>query len=237
MLVLMLNFTVVSVFNTASASPQIADNFQPEIIEEAIEGYYTYEVLLEPPVIRFIPVEPVIIENNEPEYIPYIQYIPEGPDRTQRIYDVYKRGWPVYVSAEWQWMIRDYAEAHGFCERWIFGLILVESTFNPYQVSPSGVHLGWGQIDPFWLRFSLDVDRLTDNYLSRNLFDPYDNLLTMIEIWQHAVDRYNLDISTPEGLHQLAFWHNTGQDPRWISNFPYSHQIVRYANELVDIIY
>jgi soluble lytic murein transglycosylase-like protein len=162
-----------------------------------------------------------------------------SPDRTLPIYEVFKNGHRVNVSAEHQWLIRDMAAEYGFCERWIFGLILAESTFNP-KAGEGGRHPGWCQVSPYWLSSRATqggVPRFTDDYRTRSLTDPHDNLLTCMEIWTFAVRTYNLDLTTDLGYHRLAYWHNTGRPPNNVSNWAYSHRIVRFANELVEIQY
>jgi len=51
--------------------------------------------------------------------------------RHERLFDVYKDGYPVRVSAEHQWLVRDLLTEHGYCYRVLgFGLIVNESTFR-----------------------------------------------------------------------------------------------------------
>lgn len=152
------------------------------------------------------------------------------------IYEVYKHGHPVYVSTELQWMIRNLSSLYGFREEYIFGMILAESTFNA-DASNNGCY-GLAQINSYWLRsVPLAPYRITDDYQSRNLFNPEHNLLTLFEMWSYARDVYAIDITTEAGMVQLLYWHNTGGDPRYVTNWAYASRIFKYANELVEIEY
>lgn len=167
--------------------------------------------------------------------LPFWQDVEEPePDRTQPIYRVYKRGWPVEVTADLQWFIRDLAEEHDFCERIIFGTILAESTFRADAIGDRGRSFGLAQINRFWITRA-NINRLDDYWQSRDLLCPYDNLTTMMELWLHARERYSLDTSQDLDMKRLLFWHNTGNDPRRVTYWNYSNRIFSYAAELVLI--
>lgn len=156
-------------------------------------------------------------------------------DRTQPIYEVYKDGIFIEVSTELQWMIRDMAIQYNYPEKIIFGLILKESTFDSNATGDNERSLGLCQIQKFWIR-GANITHFTDDYTDRNLLDPYDNLLTLVEMWGYARDTYSIDITTNQGLKDLLYWHNTGEYIKGV-NWGYSDKIFEYAAELVEIEY
>jgi len=152
----------------------------------------------------------------------------------QPIYEVYKLGYRVNAPAEIQWMIRGLADEHGYDERYIIGLIVAESTFRPCATN-NGCN-GLAQIKDYWLRSRpVEPYRLTDDYASRDLLDPYHNLLTLIEIWNYARDAYDLDTDTELGMTRLLYWHNTGRDPGSVTGWAYATRIFGYVEELVSL--
>jgi len=170
------------------------------------------------------------------------------PDREQPIYEVYKNGHKVDVPAEIQWMIHDMADKYGFDEKIIFGMIVTESTFN--QRATNENCRGLAQINPFWLK-STSVARFTGDPRSRDLYEPCDNLMTLMEIWCYARDAYGLETgiiaasgqgeetlreSTMLGYIKLLYWHNTGKDPRKVARWAYAARVFGYAEELVPIV-
>ena len=153
---------------------------------------------------------------------------------SEMIYEVYKDGVLLNVPADLQWEIRNFSNEYNFNERIIFGLIILESTFSP--TAQNGSCLGLAQIDTFWVR-GANMPRLTDDWRNRNLLNPHDNLLTLMEMWMYARDLYSLNPWDELGMKQLLYWHNTGRDPRNVTNWPYSNKIFDYAAELVEIQY
>lgn len=157
-------------------------------------------------------------------------------DRSLPIYRVYKNGWFVDVTPDLQWFIRDLADEHGFCERIMIGTILAESTFRPYAIGDRGRSFGLAQIQRFWIT-TADIERLTDDWRTRDLLCPYDNLITMMELWNHARQRYSLDMSNDQHVKGLLFWHNTGRSPHSMTTWAYSNRIFGFAAELVELDY
>lgn len=159
----------------------------------------------------------------------------ETPDRTKPIYEVYKNGLPVAdATAEVQWAIRDIASQYNLPEKMIFGLITAESTFVPNLESFDGGCWGLAQINTFWITRA-NITHFTDDYRSRDLCDPYDNLLTLAELMCYARDAYGLDLSTQAGQIKYLYWHNTGQDPTRVTRWDYATRALGYAAELVTL--
>lgn len=171
----------------------------------------------------------LITQAPTPETTPEISQ----EDRTKPIYEVYKNGYYIEVPAETQWIIRDFATEYGFDEKIVFGLALAESTFNPNCKGDSERSLGLYQIQKYWIR-GADITHFTDDYKSRNLFDPYDATLTLMEIWHYAIDSYGIDISTDQGMKDLLYWHNSGKYVQNV-NWAYSNKIFGYAEELIAL--
>lgn len=193
------------------------------------------------PGVEVIPLSPEPSEQVEEtqkvetpiEVTPEPTPEPEAPtyDRTKPIYEVYKGGYAVSVPADWQWYIRDMCETYDFPEPLIYGCILSESTFDA-SASSAGCH-GLAQINSFWIH-GANIKHFTDDYSSRNLCDPYDNILTLFEMWCYARDTYGIDVYSAQGQKDLLYWHNTGRFVRNV-NWAYSERCLRYANELVTI--
>ncbi len=158
------------------------------------------------------------------------------PDRTKPIYEVYKDGWEVEVSAEVQWIIRDFAEKYDFDEKLIFGCCLAESCFEQYAgLSTGSQYRGLTQIGTYWI-YTDTIPRFEENSADRDLFDPYDNILTLMELWSYARDTFDIDTSTEQGKKDLLYFHNTGD--YWENvDWRYSNKIIGYADELVEIEY
>lgn len=155
-------------------------------------------------------------------------------DRTSPIYEVYKNGQRVTdATAEIQWTIRDLLIQYNYAEleKIVFGMAVVESTFNPN--SSNGGCYGLYQIQNFWIN-GANITHFTDDYRSRNLHDPYDATLTLIEMWEYAINAYSIDISTDQGVKDLLYWHNTGKYVKNI-NWNYSNLVFGYADELVAL--
>lgn len=156
-------------------------------------------------------------------------------DRTEPIYEVYKNGWRVNdATAEIQWMIRDICETYQLPEKPIYGLILAESCFVPNLESFDGGCWGLAQINKFWIR-GANITHFTDDYRSRDLCDPYDNLLTLAELMCYARDTYGLDLDTHDGIVKYLYWHNTGKDPSRVTRWDYATRALGYADELVTL--
>lgn len=153
-------------------------------------------------------------------------------DRTKPLYKVYKNGCYVSVPTELQWYIRDLCTKYKFTEKYVYGMILLESCFN--AKAQNGSCLGLCQINKFWINGAA-ITHFTTNYKSRNLKDPYDNLLTMAEMWCYAKSTYNLDLTTENGMMKVCYWHNTGRDPRRITKSSYFNTVAKFAKELVAL--
>lgn len=159
----------------------------------------------------------------------------ETLDRTKPLYEVYKDGWAVEVPVEWQWYIRDLCNTYDLPEKTIYGLILKESTFQPDVESFDGGCWGLAQISTYWIN-GANITHFTDDYRSRDLCDPYDNLLTLAEMMCYARDTYGLDYDTKTGQNHYMYWHATGKSPvkvTWIG--PSATKAFRFAEELVPL--
>lgn len=159
----------------------------------------------------------------------------ETLDRTKPLYEVYKDEWPVEVPVEWQWYIRDLCDTYDLPEKIIYGLILKESTFQPDVESFDGGCWGLAQINTYWIN-GANITHFTDDYRSRDLCDPYDNLLTLAEMMCYARDTYGLDYDTKTGQNHYLYWHATGKSPvkvTWIG--PSATKAFRFAEELVPL--
>ncbi len=146
---------------------------------------------------------------------------------------MYKSGYPVNVPADLQWTIRDLLVKYNYTslEKTIFGMAVMESTFDP-SCSNGGCY-GLYQIQKFWIN-GANITHFTDDYRNRNLHDPYDATLTLLEMWEYAINTYGIDISTDQGVKDLLYWHNTGQYKKNV-NWSYSNTIFKYADELVTL--
>lgn len=183
---------------------------------------------IEPPVAAFSMVPETVPVTQEVEVI-------ETLDRTKPIYEVYKDGYSVDVPTEWQWYIRDLCNTYDLPEKVIYGLILKESTFQPAIESFDGGCWGLAQISPYWIGRA-NITHFTDDYRSRDLCDPYDNLLTLAEMMCYARDAYGLDYNTKMGQNHYLYWHATGKSPvkvTWIG--PGATKAFRFAEELVPL--
>jgi hypothetical protein len=196
-------------------------------------------VYSEPEVIveTIILTEYVEVEVIVREYV-YIEPPPEPrPTRDDYIWEIYRHGTFVYVSPEHQWLIRDLAEKHGYCERLIIGLILRESTFRTNSHNLDGNWQGWTQIHPSWNRNRhVAPYRLTDDHASRSLFDPYQHMQTLMEIWNFARSRFNIDTSTEQGMREVLWWHMSGRYIRGVDHHEI-RRVFRFADEIVEICY
>lgn len=175
----------------------------------------------------------------DPAYFPDVTVTPTEPaeppvpqlDRTKPLYEVYKNGWHVTVPTEWQWFIRDMCEKYNFPEPLIYGMILTESCFNTYD--RTSIYKGLCQIEDYWIRTTV-IPRFDDNWRNRNLYDPYDNITTLFEMWCYARDKYGIDVWTTSGQKDILYWHNTGKYKKNV-NWAYSDKCLRFASELVPL--
>lgn len=200
-----------------SESQLVEDPLEPIAISEAVAAPASDEV-------EVILEETTTAKTNVEEV--------EAPtlDRNKPIYEVYKNGWSVQVPTDLQWYIRDMCEKYNFPEKPIYGMILCESTFDPNAYN-SGCY-GLCQINKFWIRGAA-IEHFTDDYASRDLYNPYHNILTLMEMWCYARDTYGLDPYNNTDMVKLLYWHNTGKDPRNVSNWAYATRALGYADELV----
>lgn len=188
---------------------------------------------------RWIEKEPLVRETFESFVLEIAMHseeveVVETLDRTKPIYEVYKDGWAVAVPVEWQWYIRDLSETYDLPETLIYGLCLSESTFDPTTTSSVGCR-GLVQINPYWISTRANLEHFTDDYYNRDLYDPYDNLLTLAEMMCYAREEYGLDYSQTLGLKRYVYWHATGKNPiRWTDG-PYSRMVLGFAAELVPL--
>lgn len=157
---------------------------------------------------------------------------PPSPDRSKPLYKVYKNGWEVEVDTDLQWYIRDMCEKYNFPEKTIYGMILTESTFQADAYN-AGCY-GLCQINSFWIH-GANITHFTDDYSSRDLTNPYDNLLTLAEMIVYCRDTYGLDLSTRDGQVKWLYWHNTGNHPYGVTYWAYAEKAFGFADELVPL--
>lgn len=186
------------------------------------------EVEQEPIAVAAYATDAVGAASKEVEVI-------EPLDRTKPIYEVYKNGLPVPdATAEVQWIIRDFCEQYDLPEKAVYGLIVGESTFIPDLESFDGGCWGLAQINTYWITRA-NITHFTDDYRSRDLCDPYDNILTLAELMCYARDNYGLDYTQRADLVKYLYWHNTGQDPSRVTKWDYATRALGYADELVTL--
>lgn len=131
-----------------------------------------------------------------------------------------------------QWIVHDLAQKYNLPEKYLFGMILAESDFNPNARSSANCQ-GLFQISPSWLR-NKTLPTLEGNRRSRNLYNAYENTLTACELMIWARDNYGIDLWSEQGFKDYAYFHNTGKYKKGVS-WAYSNRCVRYANELVKL--
>lgn len=205
---------------SAAAPAVILPEPEPPAISEVVEESVSEVVIAACEVIETTPQEVEVIEPL---------------DRTKPIYEVYKNGFFVAdASAEIQWIIRDFCEQYDLPEKAIYGLITAESTFVPNLESFDGGCWGLAQINTFWITRA-NMTHFTDDYRSRDLCDPYDNILTLAEMMCYARDTYGLDYTQRADLVKYLYWHNTGHDPRKVTKWDYATRALGYAEELVTL--
>lgn len=194
---------------------------QDEIEALSIDILPVEEEVIEEKTV-FIMSEPLPVETEEVIKL----------DETKPLYEVYKNGFKINVSTELQWYIRKLSEEYGFIEKYLYGVILSESAFR-YDAR-NGDCIGLCQVNKIWLE-SKYVKRITEDYMYRDLTNPYDNLLTVMEIWLWAVNAWDLDLSTEDGMMRVIYFHSNGRNPKDIKSSWYFDLISEYANELIPL--
>lgn len=173
----------------------------------------------------------IIVTIDESEQL--LEEVEPEEDRQQGLYILSKNGYVLpNQHIDIQWLIHDMCEQYDIPERWMMGMILAESTFDTNDVSSSGC-TGLTQISGYWLRSTV-VPELEPGRRSRNLRDPYQNILTTIEMMHYARDKYGIDLNSEQGFKDYAYWHNTGKFKQNVS-WDYSNKCIRFGNELTAI--
>lgn len=154
-------------------------------------------------------------------------------DRSAPIYRLSKDGYVLSNQrvAE-QWIVYDICAKYNLPEKYIFGMILMESDFNPNATSSSGCK-GLGQISSYWLRNKV-VPEFEAGRRNRNLYDPYHNALTIAEMMTWCANNYGLNLYNERDMKDALYWWNTGKFKRGVS-WSYSNKCIQYANELVQL--
>lgn len=188
----------------------------------------------EPQLTASLPALPMPVTIEEADAAPASEEVEEVPtlDRTKPIYEVYKGGYAVNVPTDLQWHLRDMCEKYNYPERAIYGMILTESTFDPNAYN-AGCY-GLAQINKFWIR-GANIEHFTDDWYDRDLCDPYDNILTLFEMWEYCRATYELDPWVESDMVKFLYWHNTGKDPRRVTQWDYADKALYHADELVQL--
>ena len=131
-----------------------------------------------------------------------------------------------------QWIVHDICVRYNLPEKYIFGMILMESEFNPNATSSSGCK-GLGQISSYWLRNKV-VPEFEAGRRNRNLYDSYHNALTIAEMMTWCANNYGLNLHNERDMKDALYWWNTGKFKRNVS-WSYSNKCIQYANELVQL--
>lgn len=154
-------------------------------------------------------------------------------NRSAPIYRLSKDGYTLSNQrvAE-QWIVHDLAQKYNLPEKYLFGMILAESDFNPNARSSANCQ-GLFQISPSWVRNNT-LPTLEGNRRSRNLYNAYENTLTACELMIWARDNYGIDLWSEQGFKDYAYFHNSGKYKKGVS-WNYSNKCIRYANELVKL--
>lgn len=154
-------------------------------------------------------------------------------DRSAPIYRLSKDGYTLSNQrvAE-QWIVHDLAQKYNLPEKYLFGMILAESDFNPNARSSANCQ-GLFQISPSWVRNNT-LPTLEGNRRSRNLYNAYENTLTACELMIWARDNYGIDLWSEQGFKDYAYFHNSGRYKKNV-NWAYSEKCIRYANELIKL--
>lgn len=197
-----------------------AKTLQEEVVDEILVCIDKSNILQ--PLVSDLLVQ---IPESEPE-------APRGLDVTKPLYLVYKNSWCIDVPVELQWAIRTMCDTYGFMEKYVYGMIIVESAFQP---NPSDQYIGLCAISKWCITDGCKVERFTADYKNRDLRDPYINLLTLAELWCFARQHYGLDLMTKDGMMKVCYWHNTGKDPRYYTGGWYTDLVCKYAEQLVPL--
>lgn len=154
-------------------------------------------------------------------------------NRSAPIYQLSKDGYVLSNQrvAE-QWIVHDICARYNLPEKYIFGMILMESEFNPGATSSSGCK-GLGQISSYWLRNKV-VPEFETGRRNRNLYDPYHNTLTIAEMMTWCANNYGLNLHNERDMKDALYWWNSGKFKRNVS-WKYSNKCIQYANELVKL--
>lgn len=154
-------------------------------------------------------------------------------NRSAPIYQLSKDGYVLSNQrvAE-QWIVHDICARYNLPEKYIFGMILMESEFNPGATSSSGCK-GLGQISSYWLRNKV-VPEFEAGRRNRNLYDPYHNTLTIAEMMTWCANNYGLNLHNERDMKDALYWWNSGKFKRNVS-WKYSNKCIQYANELVKL--
>ena len=211
------------VIAAAGAAPY--DKDEPQEVPTVIESQMVESVAVS------YSANPDAVEASAAHASEEVEVVPTL-DRSKPLYKVYKNGWEVEVSTELQWYIRDMCEKYDFPEKTIYGMILCESTFQADAYN-AGCY-GLCQINSFWIN-GANMTHFTDDYSSRDLCDPYDNLLTLAEMMVYCRDTYGLDLSQRADQVKWLYWHNTGQHPTNVTYWAYAEKALGFADELVSL--
>lgn len=222
---IVLAVTIGIVFTTVSAAPRDDDKDEPQVTPTVIESQILPTALMMRSTMEAVTEAVAAHASEEVEVVPTL-------DRTRPLYEVYKNGWEVEVDTDLQWYIRDMCEEYDLPEKTIYGMILCESTFQADAYN-AGCY-GLCQINSFWIK-GANITHFTDDYSSRNLYDPYDNILTLVEMMVYCRDTYGLDLSSEADQVKWLYWHNTGKDPSRVSHWAYAEKALRFADELVPL--
>lgn len=173
------------------------------------------------------------IEETEQERVEAVKEPEISENRSAPIYRLSKDGYVLSNQrvAE-QWVVRDICARYSLPEKYIFGMILMESEFNPNATSSSGCK-GLGQISSYWLRNKV-VPEFEAGRRNRNLYDPYHNALTIAEMMTWCANNYGLNLHNERDMKDALYWWNTGKFKRNVS-WSYSNKCIQYANELVQL--
>lgn len=172
-------------------------------------------------------------QEAEQEHAEAVEEPEISENRSAPIYRLSKDGYVLSNQrvAE-QWTVRDICARYNLPEKYIFGMILMESEFNPSATSSSGCK-GLGQISSYWLRNKV-VPEFEAGRRNRNLYDPYHNALTIAEMMTWCANNYGLNLHNERDMKDALYWWNTGKFKRNVS-WKYSNKCIQYANELVQL--
>jgi len=162
----------------------------------------------------------------------------ERERRANPRYEVFKNGHRIEVCVDLQWFLFDISNSFQICEKLMYGIMMTESAGNPNTVGDSGASLGLMQLNSMWFRENPLVWRYRDNVANRDPFNPYDNLVTSLEVLNYIRATYSLDLNTDSGIRDLLFSYNAGGCPSrrtlW-TRWNYDDIVLRHAAELVQL--